>query len=82
MNEKRRKIWIKELYEFNNKTEEEIHTIEQRLSLIDDTMNLPEYATDVGKLTELAKEKEQLERELEHAMEAWETYAEQLEQFS
>ncbi len=65
-----------------NKTEEEIHTIEQRLSLIDDTMNLPEYATDVGKLTELAKEKEQLERELEHAMEAWETYAEQLEQFS
>ena len=45
-------------------------------------MNLPEYATDVGKLTELAKEKEQLERELEHAMEAWETYAEQLEQFS
>ena len=65
-----------------NKTEEEIHTIEQRLSLIDDTMNLPEYATDVGKLTELAKEKEQLERELEHAMEAWETSAEQLEQFS
>lgn len=65
-----------------NKTEEEIHTIEQRLSLIDDTMNLPEYATDVGKLTELAKEKEQLERELERAMEAWETYAEQLEQFS
>lgn len=65
-----------------NKTEEEIHTIEQSISLIDDTMNLPEYATDVGKLTELAKEKEQLERELEHAMEAWETYAEQLEQFS
>ncbi len=65
-----------------NKTEEEIHTIEQRLSLIDDTMSLPEYATDVGKLTELAKEKEQKERDLERAMEAWETYAEQLEQFT
>ncbi len=65
-----------------NKTEEEIHTIEQRISLIDDTMSLPEYATDVGKLTELAKEKEQKERDLERAMEAWETYAEQLEQFT
>ncbi|MCI9420808.1 MAG: ABC-F family ATP-binding cassette domain-containing protein [Eubacterium sp.] len=65
-----------------NKTEEEIHTIEQRLSLIDDTMSLPEYATDVGKLTELAKEKEQLDRDLEIAMEAWETYAEQLEQLA
>lgn len=65
-----------------NKTEEVIHTIEQKLSHIDDTMSLPEYATDVGKLTELTKEKEQLERELESAMEDWETYAEQLEQFS
>lgn len=65
-----------------NKTEEEIHTIEQRLSLIDDKMSLPEYATDVGKLTELAKEKEQLDRDLEIAMEAWETYAEQLEQLA
>ncbi len=65
-----------------NKTEEVIHTIEQKLSHIDDTMSLPEYATDVGKLTELTKEKEQLERELESAMEDWETYAEQLEQFA
>lgn len=64
-----------------HKTEEEIHTIEQKLSHIDDTMSLPEYATDVGKLTELAREKEQLEHELECAMDAWETYAEQLEQF-
>ncbi len=45
-------------------------------------MSLPEYATDVGKLTELAKEKEQLDRDLEIAMEAWETYAEQLEQLA
>lgn len=65
-----------------NKTEETIQNIEQHLADIDATMCLPEYAADVGKLTELTREKELLEQELEQAMEAWELYAEQLEQFA
>lgn len=64
-----------------HQTEETIQDIEQRIAGIDAEICLPEYASDVGKLTELTRNKEQLEKELEQAMEAWEQYAEQLEQF-
>lgn len=63
-------------------TEESIQKIEHRITEIDDTMCRPEYASDVSKLTELSAEQERLEQELEQAMELWERYAEQLEQFS
>lgn len=63
-------------------TEESIQQTEQRIAEIDITMCRPEYASDVTKLTELSTEKEQLEHKLEDAMELWERYAEELEQFS
>lgn len=64
------------------KSEERIHTLEEQLESVDSQMCLPEYASDVAKLTELTREKEQLEKELELAMEQWEHDAEQLESFS
>ena len=54
--------------------------MEERITEIDDTMCLPEYSSDVGRLTELSKEKEALSHELELALEEWEKYAEELEQ--
>ena len=72
---KRRKI------ENNYKAaEEKIQSLEEKISEIDAEISLPEYASDVGKLTELTRAKEALEVELETAMEQWETYAEELEQ--
>lgn len=73
---KRRKIQSR-----YNQEEETIQQLEQRITEIDATMCLPEYASDVTKLTELSTEKEQLEHDLEDAMERWETYAQELEQF-
>lgn len=73
---KRRKI------ENNYKnTEQKIQTLEEQISNIDDEIARPEFASDVGKLTELTREKESLEAELELAMEQWEIYAEELENF-
>lgn len=62
------------------RTEETIQNMEERITEIDDTMCLPEYSSDVGRLTELSKEKEALSHELELALEEWEKYAEELEQ--
>lgn len=74
---KRRKI------ENNYKSaEEEISRLEEKIQVIDQEIALPEYASDVGKLTELTREKESLETELESVMDLWEQYAEELEHFS
>ncbi len=62
--------------------EETIQRLEEEIQSIDEEFALPEYASDVGKLTELSRKKETLEKELETAMETWEQCAEQLESFS
>lgn len=62
-------------------TEEKIQILEEKISGIEREMCLPEYASDVAKLTELTRSREELESELETAMEQWETYAEELEAF-
>ncbi len=61
--------------------EDKIQELEDHISSIEEEMSLPEYASDVAKLTELSREKEILEDELETAMEEWEKNAELLEQF-
>ena len=65
-----------------NNAEAKIQSLEQRISDIDEETALPEYASDVAKLTELTRERENLEQELEQAMEDWETFAEELEHFN
>lgn len=54
------------------RTEERIGVLEQRDGEIDKQMALPEICTNVAKLQELSKEKEQIAAELEQLMERWE----------
>ena len=52
------------------------------MAQIEEEMSLPEYASDVAKLTELSKKKEQCEKTMEEAMEKWEQAAQALEENS
>lgn len=62
------------------KAENEIQKLEELIEETDAQIALPEYASDVAKLTELSKQKEQYEEELETAMEEWEKAAQALEE--
>ena len=61
------------------KAENEIQKLEELIEETDAQIALPEYASDVAKLTELSKQKEQYEAELETAMAEWEKAAQALE---
>ena len=63
------------------KAENEIKKLEELIEETDAQIALPEYASDVAKLTELSRQKEQYEEELETAMEEWEKAAQALEEF-
>ena len=58
------------------KTEEEIERIETRMAELDTALADPSIASDHTKLTELSKERDELECELEKLMEQWEELAE------
>ena len=62
------------------KAENEIQKLEELIEETDAQIALPEYASNVAKLTELSKQKEQYEEELETAMEEWEKAAQALEE--
>ena len=62
------------------KAENEIQKLEELIEETDAQIALPEYASDVAKLTELSKQKEQYEEELETAMAEWEKAAQALEE--
>lgn len=55
-----------------NKCEKEISEIEDKLQSIDEEFANPENASNVGKLMELQKQKESLEKRLDKLMEDWE----------
>lgn len=57
--------------------EEDIEALEKRNTEIDETMALPEVCTDVARLQELAKEKDDNETKLEILYEKWETLSEE-----
>lgn len=63
------------------KAESEIQKLENLIEDTDAQIALPEYASDVAKLTELSKQKERYEEELETAMEEWECAAQALEEW-
>lgn len=63
------------------KAEQKIELLETQISEIDDQICLPEYSSDVAKLTEFTRQKESLEEELGLVMEQWEQYAQELESF-
>ena len=58
------------------KTEDEIHRLETRDGEIDGLLTLEEVFTDVSRLMELNKEKEEIQTRLEELYEIWETLAE------
>ena len=60
------------------KTEEEISSLEEQDSALDDQLMKPEIASDVGKLMEIHKEKEALKERLEQLYEIWETLAQEI----
>ena len=62
------------------KAENEIQKLEELIEETDAQIALPEYASNVAKLTELSKQKEQYEAELETAMEESEKAAQALEE--
>lgn len=57
------------------KTEARIEKLETRDKEIDDTLVLPEVCTNVAKCTELSREKEAIQKELETLYEKWESLA-------
>ena len=63
-----------------NKCEKEISEIEDKLQSIDEEFANPENASNVGKLMELQKQKETLEKRLDKLMEDWEELALQMEE--
>ncbi len=58
------------------KTEDAIASLEERDSQLDELLSQPEVATDVAKLLEINKEKEEIKAQLETLYENWETLAE------
>ena len=58
------------------KCESEIESLEARIAEIETLMASPEICTDVAKLQELNKEKEEIDRKLTDLMEKWELLAE------
>lgn len=58
------------------KVEEEIHKLETRDSEIDELLSQEEVYTDVSRLVELNKEKEDIQNKLERLYETWEELAE------
>ena len=63
-----------------NKCEKEISDIEDKLQAVDEEFANPENASNVGKLMELQKQKEALEKRLDKLMEDWEELTIQMEE--
>lgn len=63
-----------------NKCEKEISEIEDKLQSIDEEFANPDNASNVGKLMELQKQKEALEKRLDKLMEDWEELTLQMEE--
>ena len=63
-----------------NKCEKEISEIEDKLQDVDEEFSNPENASNVGKLMELQKQKEALEKRLDKLMEDWEELTLQTEE--
>ena len=57
------------------KTEARIEELETRDKEIDETLVLPDVCTNVGRCTELSREKDKIQQELEELYEKWETLA-------
>lgn len=76
--QKEKQARIRKLQNTFKKTEEEIHALESRDSEIDTLLTQEAIYTDVPKLMELNKEKEEISKKLETLYEQWEELAEEM----
>ncbi len=77
--QKEREAYRRKIENNYKNAENKIQDLEEQIEKIDEETALPEYASDVAKLTELTRKKDALEAELNTALTEWETYAEELE---
>lgn len=77
--QKEREAYRRKIENNYKNAENKIQDLEEQIEKIDKETALPEYASDVAKLTELTRKKDALEAELNTALTEWETYAEELE---
>lgn len=77
--QKEREAYRRKIENNYKNAENKIQDLEEQIGKVDEETALPEYASDVAKLTELTRKKEALEAELNTALTEWETYAEELE---
>lgn len=77
--QKEREAYRRKIENNYKNAENKIQKLEEKIEKIDEETSLPENASDVAKLTELTRNKEALETELNTALLEWETYAEELE---
>ena len=77
--QKEREAYRRKIENNYKNAENKIQDLEEQIKKIDEETALPEYASDVAKLTELTRKKDALEAELNTALTEWETYAEELE---
>lgn len=78
--QKEREAYRRKIENNYKNAENKIQDLEEQIEKIDEETALPEYASDVAKLTELTRKKDALEAELNTALTEWETYAEELEE--
>ena len=77
--QKERESYRRKIENNYKNAENKIQDLEEQIEKVDEETALPEYASDVAKLTELTRKKDALEAELNTALTEWETYAEELE---
>ena len=77
--QKEREAYRRKIENNYKNAENKIQDLEEQIKKIDEETALPEYASNVAKLTELTRKKDALEAELNTALTEWETYAEELE---
>ncbi len=77
--QKEREAYRRKIENNYKNAENKIQDLEEQIEKVDEETALPEYASDVAKLTELTRKKDALEAELNTALTEWETYAEELE---
>ena len=77
--QKEREAYRRKIENNYKNAENKIQDLEEQIEKVDEETALPEYASDVAKLTELTRKKDALEAELNTALTEWETYADELE---
>lgn len=78
LNRKEEQARIRKIENALKKTEQKISELEERLTKLDSLLSDPQIGTNLSKLSEITKEQEQINSELEPLYESWEDLSSQL----